>query len=64
MTEYRRHRFQAHYTRADVELLVIDEAHETLKGPATRSILQREFDVYDRAEFELLAKICGCTQNI
>lgn len=56
--EYRRHRFAARYTRADIELLAqVDEAHETLSGPATRSILQREFELYGRAEFERLAKI-------
>jgi hypothetical protein len=31
------------YTRADVEMLAaVDESHETLGGPATRKILQRE----------------------
>ena len=34
---YRRHRFAQRYTLADVELLAaVDEAHETLSGPATR----------------------------
>jgi hypothetical protein len=38
---YRRHRFAAHYTMDDVELLAsVDEAHETLSGPATRRILE------------------------
>jgi hypothetical protein len=47
VAEYRRHRFAPRYTRADVELLAsVDEAHETLSGPATRSILKREFEVY------------------
>jgi hypothetical protein len=41
---YRRHRFPQRYTRADIELLAtVDEAHETLSGPATRRILQREY---------------------
>src|SRR3974390_3284743 len=40
---YRRHRFPQRYTRADIELLAtVDEAHESLSGPATRRILQRE----------------------
>jgi hypothetical protein len=40
---YRRHRFASKYTPADVELLAaVDEAHETLSGPATRKILERE----------------------
>jgi len=40
---YRRHRFPERFTRADIELLAsVDEAHETLSGPATRRILERE----------------------
>ena len=40
-TVYRRRRFPEHCTRADIELLAsVDEAHETLSGPATRRILQ------------------------
>jgi transposase InsO family protein len=55
---YRRHRFALRYTRADVELLAsVDQAHETLSGPATMSILKREFEVYGKAEFERLATI-------
>ena len=55
---YARHRFASRYTRADVELLAsVDEAHETLSGPATRSILKREFEVYGKDEFERLAQI-------
>ena len=38
---YRRRRFPARYTRADVELLAsVDEAHETLSGPATQKLFQ------------------------
>lgn len=55
---YRRHRFPQRYTRADVELLAtVDEAHETLSGPATRRILQREYQQYGRSEYERLAVI-------
>ena len=55
---YRRHRFAARYTGADVELLArVDEAHETLSGPATKAILKREFEVYGKREFERLARI-------
>jgi len=58
VAEYVRHRFASRYTRADVELLAsVDQAHETLSGPATMSILKREFQVYGKAEFERLAKI-------
>ena len=54
----RRHRFPSRYTRADIELLAqVDEAHETLSGPATRRILQREFREYGKPEFRRLAAI-------
>ena len=46
---YQRHRFPQRYTRADIELLAaVDEAHDTLSGPATRHILQREYQVYGK----------------
>src|SRR3954451_1469308 len=55
---YRRHRFPQRYTRADVELLAaVDEAHETLSGPATKRILEREYHEFGRAEYERLAAI-------
>ena len=44
----RRHRFAPLYSHQDVALLVsVDEAHETLSGPATQKILQRQ--CYDSA---------------
>src|SRR5260370_3597426 len=53
-----RPRFQRHYTAAHVELLAsVDDAHETLSGPATRHILKREFEVYGKPEFERLARL-------
>jgi len=55
---YRRHRFPQRYTRADVELLaLVDEAHENLSGPATRRILQREYQLYGKPEYARLATI-------
>jgi len=55
---YRRHRFASKYTPADVALLAaVDEAHETLSGPATRKILEREYQQYKQSEFERLAGI-------
>jgi len=55
---YRRHRFAQRYTRADIELLAtVDEAHESLSGPATRRILQREYQDYGKPEFQRLATI-------
>src|SRR5579864_3726922 len=41
---YQRHRFSARYTAEDVGLLAeVDRVHERLSGPATRWILQREY---------------------
>jgi predicted DNA-binding transcriptional regulator AlpA len=58
VTVYRRRRFSQLYTRADVELLAsVDEAHETLSGPATRRILEREYLLYKRPEYARLAGI-------
>ncbi len=57
-TVYRRRRFTRKYTRADIALLArVDQAHEQLSGPATCRILQREFKVYARKEFERLAEL-------
>jgi transposase InsO family protein len=58
VTVYRRRRFPPLYTRADIELLAsVDEAHETLSGPATRRILEREFQLYGKQEYARLAAI-------
>src|SRR5208283_1190715 len=55
---YRRHRFPQRYTRADIELLaIVDEAHESLSGPATRRILQRQYPDYGKSEYQRLASI-------
>jgi transposase InsO family protein len=53
-----RHRFASRFTLADVELLAkVDEAHETMSGPATKKILEREWEIYRHAEYERLATI-------
>lgn len=58
VTAYRRRRFAQLYTRADIELLAsVDEAHETLSGPATRRILEREHELYNKPEYARLAEI-------
>lgn len=55
---YRRHRFPRRYTRADIELLAcVDEAHETLSGPATQKILHREFHDFKDRRYENLARL-------
>ena len=57
-TVYRRRRFPERYTRSDIELLAsVDEAHETLSGPATRRILEREHQLYGKREYAGLAAI-------
>ena len=55
---YRRRRFATLYTRADVELLAeVDEAHETLSGPATQKILQRGRYDFGDLRYQRLARI-------
>ena len=55
---YRRRRFPTRYTRADVELLAsVDEAHETLSGPATRKLFQRAFYDFGDRRHERLAQL-------
>lgn len=57
-TAYRRNRFPTRYSRIDIACLAsVDEAHDTMSGPATRKILEREFDEYGKREFERLAGI-------
>jgi hypothetical protein len=54
-TIYRRRRFPQRYTRADIELLAgVDEAHESLSGPATRRILEREVQLYGNQQYARL----------
>ncbi len=55
---YRRQRFAAKYTPADVALLAqVDRAHERLSGPATQRILQRECAEFGDRKFTRLAEI-------
>jgi len=53
-----RRRFPVKYTREDLELLIeVDRAHQRLSGPATRRILEREWQVFGRKEYARLAEI-------
>jgi transposase InsO family protein len=55
---YRRHRFLPRYTRQDAELLAeVDEAHDTLSGPATQKILQRARYDFGDARYDRLAEL-------
>jgi hypothetical protein len=54
----RRPNFPRRYRSADIALLAqVDAAHEDLSGPAIRRILQREYTVHGKAEFERLAHL-------
>ena len=58
VTVYRRHRFARHYSQSDVGLLAyVDQAHGNLSGPATRRILEREYEIYGIAAYERLSRI-------
>jgi hypothetical protein len=55
---YLSRRFPSVYTRKDSELLAtVDEAHETLSGPATQKILYREFQEFGKSEYERRARL-------
>ena len=55
---YRRRRFPQRYTREDNALLaVVDEAHQTLSGPATKKLLQRACYTFNETRFQSLARI-------
>jgi transposase InsO family protein len=55
---YQRRRFVTRYTAEDISLLAeVDRAHERLSGPATRRILQREYEQYGNRQYGRLAKI-------
>jgi hypothetical protein len=57
-TVYRAPRFASRYTKADVDLLAYaDKAHGNLSGPATRRILERDYDLHGIAAYERLARI-------
>ena len=54
----RRRRFPRRYTPDDIaRLAAVDAAHEGLSGPAVRRILQREFEVYGKTDYQRLASI-------
>src|SRR4029079_3082350 len=53
-----RRRFAVKYTREDLELLIeVDRAPQRLSGPATRRILEREWQVFGHPEYARLAEI-------
>lgn len=53
-----RHRFTRRYTAEDVRLLAhTDTLHNTLSGPATKKILEREYQVFGHDQYARLAGI-------
>jgi transposase InsO family protein len=57
-TEYRRHHFPRKYTPSEVGLLArTDELHGWLSGPATKKVMEREYEVYGHAEFGNISRI-------
>ena len=55
---YRRHRFARRYTAEDIALLAhVDEAHDTLSGPATKKLLQRAYYTFGDTRYQRLAEI-------
>src|SRR5512136_265007 len=57
-TEYRRHRFPRKYTPSEVELLAqTDELHWWLSGPATKKVMEREYEIYGHADFQNISRI-------
>ena len=56
--QYRRHRFPRKYTPSEIGLLArTDELHGWLSGPATKKIMEREYEVYGHAEFGNISRI-------
>jgi hypothetical protein len=63
-TADQRRRFALRCTAGYVELLAqVDQAHQTLSGPATRRILEREYQEYGKKEYERLAGISVAQLN-
>jgi hypothetical protein len=55
---YQRAKFASRYTEFDVNLLAyVDKAHGNLSGPATKRILQREYEEYGQAAYQQLSRI-------
>lgn len=51
-------KFPVKYTVKDLELLIeVDRAHQQLSGPATRRIIEREWQVFGKREYANLAEI-------
>jgi len=55
---YKRHRFPSSYTTADIALLArTDQLHDYLSGPATKKIMEREWEIYGHSDFRNISRI-------
>ena len=61
-----RHRFPRKYGATDIALLIkTDNAHQRLSGPATKKILEREFNLFDKTEYFNINEIsCSHIYNL
>ena len=61
-----RHRFPHKYSPTDIAYLIkTDNAHNRLAGPATKEILRREYNVFNRKEYSNIQKIsCSHIYNL
>jgi len=58
LKDYQRHKFTTRFTPLDIALLVkTDNLHLRLNGHDTKAILQREYLVFGKAEYEKISKI-------
>jgi transposase InsO family protein len=56
--QYKRRRFLRSYTTADIALLArTDELHDCLSGPATKKIMEREWEIYGHSDFRNICRI-------
>lgn len=53
-----RHCFSVKYTAPDIALLIkTDDAHEKLSGQATKKILEREYEIFNKVEYRNVSQI-------
>ncbi len=58
VAEYRRYRFPLKYSAGEISLLAhTDELHGWLSGPATKKILEREYELYGDRRFQKISGI-------
>lgn len=51
-------RFPTKYTTRDIALLArTDELHDFLSGPATKKVMEREWEIYGHTEFKVISQI-------